>query len=184
MVLVYRRLLLIISIGTIIAGCTSYSGFATTATHSLEKGTNNIKSLLSDDNGRASNNKGSEYRQHLISGDFDNDGYLDNAYAAVISADVWTLIIALDVLNDNVGEVIILEQHTPDVTVDEIRLDTLPPGTYTTFCGHMPSECTDDKPATIEVAHDAILLTVIEASASIVYFDIPSKLFKRVWLSD
>lgn len=124
-----------------------------------------------------------EHRQHLLSGDFNGDGYLDNAYASVYSEDQWRLIVHLDVLGDD-GEIVVLEQHTPDVPISEIDLEVLPPGEYTTICGQVPDQCEAGKPHKITMESDGIYLIVLEASASLVYWDEESTSFVRHWLAD
>lgn len=121
-------------------------------------------------------------RHHLVSGDFNGDGYLDNAYASVIG-DVWHLTVHLDVLAE-VGEIVILDEHTPDVPVEEIRLEVRPPGCYLTFCGRAPGECEPSEPHRIQMPSDGILLQVLEASASLIYWDEAQGRFVRHWLSD
>ena len=122
-------------------------------------------------------------RQHLISGDFNGDGYLDNAYASVYGDDAWSLVVQLDVLGDDI-EIVILDQHTPSVPVSEIKLEVMPPGEYVTFCGRAPGECEPDAPHKITFTSDAINLIVLEASASLIYWDATSESFVRHWLSD
>lgn len=126
---------------------------------------------------------GEDHRQHRVAGDFNGDGFLDNAYASVISEDDWYLVVHLDVLSDN-GEIVVLDQHTPSVPIDEIQLDVMPPGEYKTFCGLAPDECEADAPHKITLTSDAIYLIVVEASSSLIYWDAASRSFVRHWLSD
>jgi hypothetical protein len=168
-------LLPVVTLVTTIA-CGSQSEFAQSAAASFSTATSNISKAFGDD--------GDDYRHQLVSGDFNGDGYLDNAYAGVVGIDNWTLVVHLDVLNDDGGDIVLLDQHTPDVPVDEIRLETRPPGTYRTFCGYAPEECEPDIPGELSLSADGILLVVIEASASIVYWDVNTSTFERIWLTD
>lgn len=124
-----------------------------------------------------------DHRHHLISGDFNGDGYLDNAYASVVSENEWNLVLHLDVLGDE-GEIIVLDEHTPDVPVDEIWLKVFPSAEYETFCGLAPGECKDRKPAKVILTADGIYMHVLEASASIIFWDAESRTFVRHWLAD
>lgn len=122
-------------------------------------------------------------RRHLIAGDFNGDGYLDNAYAGVVNGDEWHLVVQLDVPGDDV-EIVALDEHTPGVPIDEIKLEVMPPGDYVTFCGRAPGECEPDAPHEITLTSDTIHLIVPEASASLIYWDATSGSFLRQWLSD
>jgi hypothetical protein len=122
-------------------------------------------------------------RQYLVSGDFNGDGYLDNAYASAYGKDEWRLIVHLDVLSED-GEIVVLDRHTPDTPIEEVRLETRPAGKYLTVCGQMPKACDADSPRSFSVQSDGIYLLVIEASASLIYWDRPSSMFVRRWLVD
>ena len=126
---------------------------------------------------------GDDDRQHLVSGDFNGDGYLDNAFASVYGENEWSLVVQLDVLSDTT-EIVVLDQHTPDVPIDEIRLEVMPPGEYVTFCGLAPDSCEPDAPHKLTLASETIHLIVLEASSSLVWWDEASESFLRDWLSD
>ena len=109
--------------------------------------------------------------------------YLDNAYASPYGEEGWRLVVYLDVLSDS-GEIVVLEQHTPDVLIDEIRLETKPAGEYTAFCGLSPADCEPEAAQHIRMPSDGIFLVVIEASASLIYCDPALNMFVRHWLGD
>jgi hypothetical protein len=122
-------------------------------------------------------------REQIIAGDFNGDGYLDNAYASATGDDDWHLVVQLDVLGDDV-EIVVLDEHSPSVPIDEIKLEVMPPSEYVTFCGRAPSECEPDAPHKVTVTTDSIYLIVLEASASIIYWDSKTESYLRHWLSD
>lgn len=157
----------------VIGDCGSYDGPATSFVTALATAPNTVTEIVKNDG-----------RRHLVSGDFDGDGRLDNAYAATLSEDKWTLVVHFDVSNDNGGELVVVKQHTPDVPVDDIRLKTWPPGRYKTLCGVAPEGCEPGEPIEVVLLSDAILLLVLEASASLIYWDVGSREFTRHWLSD
>ncbi len=161
---------------TTISGCTSQERFAQSAVASLATATNNINNAFSD----ASSD---DSRKHLISGDFNGDGWMDTAWASVCSDNEWSLVVQLDSLGESL-EIENLHQHTPEVPIDEIRLESLPPGKFDTVCKLAPEDCRAGSAKSINMASDGILLVILDASASVIFWNAAQKKWVRHWLSD
>lgn len=170
-----NRLVLLSYVFAVLPACSSHESFAESATASLATATSNINEAFGESDG--------DHRHHLVSGDFTGDGYLDNAYASVISEDNWSLVVHSDVLNDDGGEIFVLDEHTPSVPVSEVRLEVMPPGEFETSCGRI-GQCDAGELDAITMPSDGVYLVIIEASASLIYWDPKSESFVRHWLTD
>ena len=128
----------------------------------------------------------------FTSGDYNGDGSLDIAFIALTPGDeFWSLNVYFgsknDLKNDTeniVGQYVSLKQHTPSVTLDEIKLSTATKDTFKAFCNYTSDGCTEGQPDVLKIINDSIYLQIVEASISVLYWDPVSGSFKRLWLSD
>jgi|GEM_PF-6712849 len=158
-----------------LTACGSYQPFAESSAHSLSMATTNIRRMYLSS---------PDHRIQLISGDFNGDGWMDNVYISAQNKDDWVIIFQSDALSNKTPELTFLKQFSPPIDYTEVILETLPAGKYQTLCASVDEYCEGGTPKEIHLTHDAFLLTVLEASASIIYWDAKTKSFRRAWLSD
>ena len=119
-----------------------------------------------------------------VSGDYNGDGVLDVAFIAIPAGNTfWTLNIYFGSEQDE-GTYLSLAEHSPDTSLDEVRIATAAPGKYGTVCSYSPGGCRDDEPGEITMKFDGIYLEVLEASGSLIYLDTANNKFVRHRLSD
>ncbi|WP_243440061.1 hypothetical protein [Fundidesulfovibrio soli] len=68
--------------------------------------------------------------------------------------------------------------------VHSMGIETVGPGNYVTACGKGYWDCGKDESEHVVLAHDAIRLFKREGHSSLLYKDLNSEAFKRIWVSD
>jgi len=115
----------------------------------------------------------------VVMGDFDGDGREDQA-RLLVSADgaKYALFVFL-----GSGASLRLDYQDAN-SLKTMGIDRVSPGTHKTACGKGYGDCKTGEPESLQLRNPGILYFQSESAASVYFWSVPDRAFRRVWLSD
>jgi hypothetical protein len=126
----------------------------------------------------------SENRFTVVKGDFNGDGITDEAKLLVRKDGSGFGVFAFVYQKDHSFKTYQLDEMKDVKLMRAMGIKKVSTGIYKTACGKGYWDCQKDEMPEITINNEAIDYFKTESANSFFYFDIKTKVFKRIWISD
>lgn len=124
----------------------------------------------------------SDSKPFRCKGDYNGDGLIDEAYILFKKQGSGGGLFVF--LSRGDKPALIQNLDMIDEPVQRRGIETIKPGEYATGCGKGYWPCAKGEPSKIKSSTDSISFFIFESANSIFYWDVNTKKFKRVWMTD
>lgn len=126
----------------------------------------------------------SENKYTIVKGDFNGDGIIDEAKLLVRKDSAGFGVFAFVYQKDHSFKIYQLDEMKDINLIQAMGIKKVPPGTYKTACGKGYWDCQKDEVPEINIKNEAIDYFKTESANSFFYWDVKTKFFDRIWISD